>query len=203
MVKRGVLGGTFDPIHIGHLVLAREVKNRLKLDEVLFLPAGSPYLKKERNILPAEHRLAMVELAVKGEPSFKISDAELRRQGPTYTVDTIKQLAVGAAADDKLYFILGWDNLVDLPRWKEPQQLISICRLAAVPRVGYTLPDLGELDKAVPGLSERVSLLDKPQIDVSSSVIRERVAQGLAIEHLVAPTVARYIEENNLYQNEN
>lgn len=195
----GVLGGTFDPVHIGHLVLAEEVRARLGLAEVLFVPAGRPYLKEDTSISAAEHRLQMVRLAITDKSYFKLSTMEIERAGPSYTVDTIAELKSQLSDGDELFFILGWDNLEDLPQWREPRRLISICRLVAVPRVGYPLPDLNSLEKTVPGLSERVVMLDKPEIDISASVIRERVARGLSIEHLVPEAVEKYIGEQGLY----
>jgi nicotinate-nucleotide adenylyltransferase len=196
----GVLGGTFDPIHIGHLVVADEVTARLGLAEVLFVPAGQPWLKANNIILTAEHRVQMVRLAIAGKPYFKLSTLEVERSGPTYTVDTTKELKEKFGADDELFFILGWDNLEDLPRWHQPELLISMCRLVAVPRVGCPVPDLGSLEADIPGLSQRVIMLDKPEIDISASVIRDRVRQGLTISHLVPEAVERYIKENRLYR---
>ena len=195
----GVLGGTFDPIHVGHLALAEEVRDRLELAEVLFVPAGQPYLKASTPISAAEHRLQIVRLAIAGRSYFTLSTMEIERTGPTYTVDTIAELKSRLDDEDELYFILGWDTLDELPKWHEPGRLISLCRLVAVPRVGCPVPDLGSLDKAIPGLSGRVIMLDKPEIGISASVIRERVARGLSIKHLVPEAVAKYIREQGLY----
>lgn len=196
----GLLGGTFDPIHIGHLVVAEEARVRLELAEVLFVPAGQPYLKANTPILAAEHRLQMVRLAIAGKPYFRLSTMEIERAGPTYSVDTISELKGQLDDEDELYFILGWDNLEDLPKWHEPRRLIELCYLVAVPRVSYPIPDLSSLEKAVPGLSQRLVMLDKPEIDISASVIRERVARGLSIDHLVPKEVERYIREQRLYR---
>ena len=199
-MKIGILGGTFDPIHTGHLVVAEEARARLGLAEVLFVPAGRPWLKAEAAISAAGHRLEMVRLAIAGKPYLKLSTIELERTGPTYTVDTIRALRKELGNNDGPYFILGWDNLLDLPRWHRPSELISLCRLVAVPRVGCPVPDLGELEKEVPGLSSRVVMLDKPEIDISASVIRERVGRGLSIGRLVPAAVASYIKEHRLYK---
>jgi len=196
----GVLGGTFDPIHIGHLVVADEVTARLGLAEVLFVPAGQPWLKANTRISAAKHRVQMVRLAIAGKPYCKLSTMEIERSGPTYTVDTIKKLREKLGTDDELFFILGWENLEDLPRWHQPELLISMCRLVAVPRVGCPVPDLSSLEEVLPGLSQRVIMLDKPEIDISASVIRERVSQGLSIEHLVPEPVEKYIREQGLYR---
>lgn len=196
----GILGGTFDPVHIGHLAVADEATSWLGLAEVLFVPAGKPWLKADARILPAEHRLKMVKLAIGDKPRFKLSTIEVEREGPTYTVDTIIELRWQFGAGDELLFIIGWDNLADLPRWRQPERLISMCRLVAVPRVGCPMPDLDSLEAVIPGLSRRVIMLDKPEIDVSASVIRERVRQGLSINHLVPEAVEKYIKEHGLYR---
>lgn len=195
----GILGGTFDPIHMGHMVVADEVTARLGLAEVLFVPAGQPWFKAGNHISTAEHRLRMLRLAIANKPNFRLSTLEIERTGPTYTVDTIKELKKNLGAGDELFFVLGWDNLIDLPRWHQPELLISLCRLVAVPRVGCPVPDLESLDEAIPGLSKRVIMLDKPEIDISASVIRERVRLGLAISRLVPEAVEKYIKENKLY----
>jgi len=195
----GVLGGTFDPIHMGHLIIAEEARARLNLTETLFVPAGQPWLKANNLILPAEHRVEMVRLAIAGEPYFKLSTMEIERAGPSYTVDTIAELRGQLGAGDKLFFILGWDNLIQLPQWHEPSRLVRMCRLVPVPRVGYPSPDFNSLEAAVPGLSQSLIMLDTPQIEISSSEIRDRVARGLSIHQLVPEPVERYIREHRLY----
>ncbi len=195
----GVLGGTFDPIHRGHLILAEEVRAQLNLVEVLFVPAGQPWLKVDSSISHAEHRVKMVRLAIADKPYFKLSTIEIERLGPTYTVDTIAELKVQLGVGDELFFILGRDNLAELPRWQQPSRLISMCHLVAVPRRGYPLPDLKALEAIIPGLSQRVTLMDKPEIDISASAIRSRVARGLSIRHLVPEPVEEYIRQHKLY----
>lgn len=195
----GVLGGTFDPVHIGHLILAEEVRARLNLAEILFVPAGQPWLRVDSPISPAEHRVEMVRLAITDKPYFKLSTMEIERAGPTYTVDTVAELKARLEAGDELFFILGWDNLAELPRWRQPSRLITMCRLVAVPRPGYPLPDLKALEASIPGLSQRVMLIDKPEIDISASAIRDRVVQGLSIRRLVPEPVDEYIRQHKLY----
>jgi len=195
----GVLGGTFDPIHRGHLILAEEVRTGLNLAEVLFVPAGQPWLKVDSPISSAEHRIQMVRLAIADKPYFKLSAMEIERAGPTYTVDTIAQLKTQLKAGDELFFVLGWDNLAQLPQWRQSSRLITMCRLVAVPRPGYPLPDLKSLEAVVPGLSKKVILMNKPEIDISASVIRDRVARGLSIHHLVSEPVEEYIRRHRLY----
>jgi nicotinate-nucleotide adenylyltransferase len=198
-VNIGIIGGTFDPIHNGHILIAREVKARLKLAEVIFVPAGQPWMKSEKPITPAVHRLEMVRMAIAPYPYFKVSTMEVDRVGPTYTIDTILGIRAKLNAEDEVYFILGWDSLVQFPRWRDAPRLIKMCRLTAVPRPGYTLPDLNSLEAKIPGLSGRVVLLDKPEIDISATDIRQRVAQGLSINHLVPRVVAIYIRKHRLY----
>jgi len=195
----GVMGGTFDPIHNGHLIVAEEVRVRLDLAEILFVPAGLPWLKTDRAISAAEHRMQMVRLAVEDKPYFKLCAVEIERTGPSYTVDTIAELQSQFGAGAQLFFILGWDSLAELPQWREPSRLIKLCYLVAVPRPGYPLPDLKALEAVIPGLSQRVTLMAKPEIDISASVIRNRGAQGLSIHHLVPGPVERYIKEHKLY----
>ena len=195
----GVLGGTFDPIHIGHLILAEEVRARLNLAEILFVPAGQPWLKGGSPISPAEHRVEMVRLAIADKPYFKLSIMEIERAGPTYTVDTIAELKAQLGTEDELFFIMGWDNLAELPRWRQPSRLLTMCRLVAVPRPGYPLPDLKALEASIPGLSQRVTLMDKPEVDISASVIRDRVTQGLSIRRLVPESIDAYIRQHKIY----
>jgi len=195
----GVMGGTFDPIHKGHLIVAEEVRARLNLAEILFVPAGQPWLKANSPIAAAEHRIQMVRLAIADKPYCKLSTMEIERAGASYTVDTIAELQGQLGAGDELFFILGWENLAELPQWHEPSRLIKMCYLVAVPRPGYPPPDLDSLEADIPGLSDRVILLDTPKIDISASAIRNRVAHGLSISHLVPEPVERYIRQHKLY----
>ena len=201
-MKLGVLGGTFDPIHNGHLAVAEEVKDRLDLNEVLFVPAGQPWLKADTPVSPAEHRVAMVRLAIAGIAHYGTSTMEIERDGPSYTLDTLAEIWHRLGTGDDVYFIVGWDGLSQLPRWHAPERIIRLCRLVAVPRPGAARPDLAALEGSIPGLSERVILLDKPQVDISASEIRERVARSLSINGLVPPAVEVYIRECGLYLGE-
>lgn len=198
-MKTGILGGTFDPVHTGHMVVADVVKDELGLTEVVFVPAGEPWLKAGASVLSAKHRLNMVRLAIAGKSYFKASTMEIERKGPTYSVDTMAEMR-REINNDELFFIIGWDNLMELPRWHQPERLISLCRLVAVPRAGSPVPDLASIEATIPGISQRVIMLDKPQIDISASVIRERVRQGLSISHLAPEAVEKYIKEHGLYR---
>jgi len=195
----GVLGGTFDPVHNGHLIVAEEAITRLNLAEVIFVPAGQPWLKADIPILPAEHRLQMLRLALADKPQFNLSTMEIERAGPSYTVDTITELQGQLKAEDELFFILGWGSLVELPQWRDVPRLIQLCYFVAVPRPGVTRPNLKTLEASIPGVSQRVMLMDKPYIDISASDIRDRVARGLSVRHLVPEPVNRYIKEHGLY----
>lgn len=194
----GVLGGTFDPIHLGHLVVAEEVRRRLGLEEVWFVPTGQPWLKVDRGISSAEHRVKMVSLAIASNRYFKLSKIEIERPGPSYSVDTIAALRSQWRLAE-IFFILGRDALMDLPLWKEPGRLIELCQLVAVDRPGSSLPDLRSLELAIPHLASRVLFVEVPQLDISSSQVRDRVAQGLSIKYLVPEGVEEYIREEGLY----
>ena len=195
----GVLGGTFDPIHNAHIVVAEEARAALNLAEILFVPAGQPQLKENTPISAAAHRVEMVRLALADKPYFRLSTMEIERGGPSYTVDTIAELQAGFGAGNELFLILGWDSLAELPKWREPSRLIAMCRLVVAPRPGYSRPELNALETVIPGISQRVTIMDKPEIDISASDIRNRVAQGLSIRHLVPEPVNRYIKQHELY----
>ncbi len=195
----GVMGGTFDPIHNGHILVAEGARMRLNLTEVLFIPAGQPWLKVDRTITRARHRVEMVRLAIADKPYFKLSTMEVDRAGPTYTVDTLAELQSQLKPGDELFFIIGWDDLAQLPQWQKLSRLVQLCFIVVAPRPGYPPPDLKSLEITVPGLSQRVVIMDKPEIDISASEIRERVAGGLSISHLVPEQVSRYIKQHKLY----
>ena len=196
-MKLGILGGTFDPVHNGHLALAEHALSGLALDQVLFVPAGEPWRKSHRAITPAVHRLAMLRLAIEGNTAFGISDIELRRDGPTYTADTLEALA-GERLDDSFWFILGADALADLPNWREPERIVRHAVLAVAPREGGLTVDATTL--GVPGVADRIIRFDCPRIDVSSSAIRERLADRKEIGDMVPAAVRAYIEEHGLYR---
>jgi nicotinate-nucleotide adenylyltransferase len=195
----GVLGGTFDPIHNGHLIIAEEARKWLNLSGVIFVPAGQPWLKMDSLISTAEHRVNMVKLAIADKPHFELSTMEIERPGPSYTVDTLAELRDRLAEEDELFLILGWDNLAELPQWQEPSTLITQCHVVAVSRPDFPRPNLKKLEADFPGIAKRVMIMDKLMLDVSSSEIRDRVARGLSIHHLVPEAVNRYIKHYRLY----
>jgi len=193
----GVLGGTFDPIHTGHLIIAEEARTRLGLKEVLFVPAGQPWLKQGSDVTPANHRVEMARLAIADNPRFRLGVTEVERHGPSYTVETMMALREQFGSEASLFFILGRDTLADLPVWKEPAKLVQLCRLVVAPRLGSR--DLKHLKEAMPGLLDEIVQLDMPLIEISSSGIRERVRNGMSIRYLVPQRVERYINEHGIY----
>jgi nicotinate-nucleotide adenylyltransferase len=202
-MRLGILGGTFDPIHMGHLIIAQEAASRVALDAVLFIPTGQPWLKKGSRISPAHHRMEMVRLALECNPGFKVSAIEVERPGPSYTVDTLVALREGDAKGDSLFFILGMDSLETLHRWHQPQRLFELCTLVGVSRPEHRPPqadDLASLDRIRPGASGEVVVIDGPNIGISGAEIRRRVSQGLPITYWVPRAVERYIHEHHLYQ---
>ena len=198
-MKIGILGGTFHPPHNGHLAIAAEARTEVPLDRVVFVPAGQPYFKEAAAVLPSRHRMEMARLAVRGKPGLECSALEVERPGPTYTVDTLRQLSREMKGDE-LFFILSWSSLEELPGWREPSGIIELCRLVVVPRPGYQLPDLEALESRIPELSKRLVVMDKPRLYISASDIRRRAAQGLPIRHLVPEAVEEYIRIHRLYQ---
>jgi nicotinate-nucleotide adenylyltransferase len=198
-MKLGVLGGTFDPVHSGHLAIAGEALNKLSLDKVLFVPARHQPLKERDGIAPVENRLEMLSLAIKNFPQFELSTVETDSKGPNYTVDTLSRLQQ-QYSDAELYFILGWDSLEELPRWKQPQEIIKLCRIVALTRSTVPAPQVKKLDEIIPGLSQRLILLDMVPVDISSTDIRSRRRRGLSIRGMVPPQVEDYINTQGLYK---
>jgi len=201
-VNIGVLGGTFDPIHVGHLILAEEARIKLGLSKVLFVPAGQPWLKVDRVITPQNHRVEMVRRAITTNPYFELGTVEVERPGPSYTVDTMTMLQKELGAEANFFFILGHDTLADLWLWKEPRELVQICRLVVAPRLSSSLLDLNSLELAIPGVRDNIIQLDMPVVEISSSEIRRRLAQGLSIRYLVPDEVEKYIIEQKVYGQE-
>jgi nicotinate-nucleotide adenylyltransferase len=187
-------------VHNGHLAIAEEARCQLELDEVIIVPAGQPWMKSKRAITPRGHRIAMVQLAISRKPCYRLSTIEIDRRGPSYTVDTLEEFHRGYKDGAEFYFIMGWDSLPDLPRWKEPVRLIELAYLVALPRPGSPLPDLLAIEKQIPGLLTRVIIVEMPPLDISATDIRERVRQGLPINHMVPKEVEWYIREKGLYQ---
>jgi nicotinate-nucleotide adenylyltransferase len=201
-MKIGVLGGTFDPIHNGHLGIADAACREMGLARVLFVPARDSWLKGRRDVVLARDRVEMVKLAISGHPRYEISRVDLQRDGPSYTVDTLSDLRreLGPAAE--LYFILGMDAMEGLPDWREPERIVQMCRLVVAKRPGVDIIDLKALEARLPGISGRVVVIDNDLYDINSTGIRHCVAAGRSISGLVPDAVARYIRENGLYVKE-
>ena len=196
-MRIGVFGGTFDPIHMGHLIVAEDARAALELDKVLFIPAGQPWFKSYRQITEARHRLAMVQLAVKDNPHFDVTDIEVRRSGPSYTVDTLAELRE-EHSNAELIVILGLDALREIDRWHQPSRVFQMASVAGMARPGATL-DPSVLHAAIPGASSRMRLLDSALIDISGTDIRRRASAGQSIRYRVPVEVERYIYDNGLY----
>jgi nicotinate-nucleotide adenylyltransferase len=194
----GVFGGTFDPPHYGHLVIAEEARARLGLRRVIFLPAGQPPHKPERVISPVAHRLAMVLLAIAGNPGFRLSRLDVDRPGPSFTADLLEllQTELGPTAD--LHFIVGMDSLGDFLTWHEPVRVLRAARLVAATRPGYAC-DLSEMEDVIPGAASRITLLEAPALEISSTELQARVRAGLPIRYQAPEAVARYIRRHGLY----
>jgi nicotinate-nucleotide adenylyltransferase len=200
-MRVGVLGGTFDPPHLGHLILAQEAVQTLGLSEVLFVPTGEPWRKAGRELSPRDHRLAMVRLAVGDNPQLAVSTAEVDRPGPSYSAETLAELREQFGSETELFFIMGADSLTDFPHWHEPHRILELARLAVAERV--PLDDAG-LQEGIPeelaeALRERVVWVPMPLVAISASAVRERVRRGLSIRYWVSPAVEEYIHDHGLY----
>ncbi len=198
MARIGVLGGTFDPPHNGHIQIAQEALTQLKLDQVLFAPTRQPPHKINNHITPIEHRLEMVRLAIADHPGFALSRIDVDRAGATFTVDTMRLLRAQLGATVELFFIMGMDSLASILTWRAPKQLIQLCRLAVFDRPGFSV-DMSELERRLPGLRQRVIFLSAPKLDIAASDLQQRVREGQSIADLVPPQVAEYIKTHRLY----
>jgi nicotinate-nucleotide adenylyltransferase len=190
------MGGTFDPVHVGHLAIAEEARDTLGLDRILFVPAGTPPHKPASEVTATHHRVAMVALAIEDNPAFELSRIEVDRPGPSYTVDTVEQLA----EDADVTLILSAETFRELPTWHEPERLFLAAFVAVVPREGYPAPDPGWLSATFPDRQDRVRYLEGPRLGLSSTDLRARVAAGRSIRYLVPPAVEAYIASNDLYR---
>lgn len=192
--RLGVMGGTFDPIHHGHLVAASEVAALFHLDEVIFVPTGQPWQKSHKQVSPAEDRYLMTVIATASNPQFSVSRSDIDRKGPTYTIDTLRDLrAVHGDAD--LFFITGADALSQILTWRDADELFSLSHFIGVTRPGHVLTDAGLPEGGV-------SLVEVPALAISSTDCRERVAQGDPVWYLVPDGVVRYIDKRQLYRGE-
>lgn len=199
-MKIGIMGGTFDPVHIGHLIVAEQVRSSLELDKVIFIPAGEPWMKADRKITASQHRVEMVRLAIASNPFFELSTIEIEHPGWTYTVDTLEQLSKDLDNGTRLFLLIGWDGLKNMPQWKAPYRISIIATLVTFPRPGVPEPDISILEESMPALSERMVKLNWPYIGISSTDIRERLSIGKSVRYLVPPEVDSYIADQGLYR---
>lgn len=193
--RLGVMGGTFDPIHYGHLVTAEEALVQLALDEVIFVPTGQPWMKEQRDVSPAEDRYLMTVIATASNPRFSVSRIEIDREGPTYTVDTLRALAA-QNPDAELYFITGADAMLEIFDWKDPDEVLSHAHFIMATRPGY---DLARFEATASTGHPNVTVMNIPALAISSTDVRERVREGRPIRYLVPEGVKSFIEKAGLY----
>lgn len=194
----GIFGGTFDPIHVGHLILAEEAWRRLGLDRVYLVPAGDPPHKRDRRLTSVEHRVRMAELATDDVDHIRVSRIDADRPGPHYTSDMVRLVRQRVPAGTDVYYLMGMDSLRDLPTWHEADWLVRNCRLVALSRHDVEM-DWDRLEAALPGVREQVIILDMPELEISSHVIQARVRDGLPIRYQVLREVDAYIRAYGLY----
>ena len=199
MPRVGILGGTFNPPHLGHLICAQEALVQLELDRVLLMPVFAPPHKRLEGDPGVEHRVAMCEAAVAGDPRFQVSLVEVQRGGPSYTVDTLNVLHA-RAPDDELTWIMGGDMAYALPAWRKPETVLELASLGVAERDGLRRHDILERIADLPGAAERVRFFDMPRIDLSSSLLRRRVAEGRPVRYLVPDAVRAHIDREGLYR---
>jgi nicotinate-nucleotide adenylyltransferase len=200
-----MLGGTFDPIHTGHLAIAEAAREQLGVERVLFVTAARPTHRAGGAVASADDRHAMVELAIAGNPAFEASRLELDRPGPTYTADTVEALAAtpAAAGATAVTLVLSAETLRDLPGWHQPERILDACRIAVVPREGYPAPDGGWtawVAANLAGREDRIRILEGPSLAISGTELRARAAAGRSLRYLVPDAVARYIDDHRLYR---
>ena len=199
-MKLGIFGGTFDPIHNGHLTVAEHVRTSINLARVLFIPAGQPWFKEGQTVADSKHRLEMTRLAITDNPHFAVSDMEIRRDGPTYTIDTLAALRKEVGVVDEFYFILGVDALNELHRWCRPCDVLDIATVVGVARPRAGGVDWGALESIRDGASDEVVIVDGPRVDISAADVRRRMAKGLSVQGMVPHTVEDYARRHGLYE---
>ena len=199
MARIGLLGGTFNPPHVGHMLCAQAALEGLGLDRVLLLPVHTPPHKRLEEEPGVEHRLELCRLAAAGVEGIEVSSLEADRPGPSFTIDTLRALHERAHSEDDLTFIVGADQAAGLPGWREPEAILELAELGVADREGMREADVIERLSALPGAAERVRFFPMPRIDVSSSLIRRRAAEGRPVRWLVPDAVAAYISEHGLY----
>jgi nicotinate-nucleotide adenylyltransferase len=195
----GLFGGTFDPPHLGHLILASEAYSQLSLGRLLWVLNPDPPHKQQQVITSVEHRLAMVQLSIQDNPTFELSRIELDRPGPHYTLDTVKSIA-HQYPDADITPIIGGDSLRDLPKWHRPKELVQACHWIGVMRRPGEQENFSVLEDELPGISLKVHYVDAPLLEIASREIRTRIASGRPFRYYLHPAVYEYIENNHLYQ---
>ena len=198
-VRLGIFGGTFDPPHLGHLILAAEAQAQLKLEKVLFVLTANPPHKRGNQFAPVADRIAMVESAIKGQSIFELSRVDIDRPGPHYTLDTMKILRK-ENPDTTLVYLIGGDSLRDLPEWDRPREFIAACSAIGVMRRPRTRIDLDDLEKTLPGLSAKLEFVDAPLLEISSSEIRERIRDGGHYRFYLPGALYEIIRQRGLYK---
>jgi len=198
VLRLGVFGGTFDPIHVGHLIIAEEARARVGLDRVLFVPTLIPPHKSQRPLATSEDRYRMVQVAIEDNPGFAVSNIELNRHGPSFTVDTLHTIRAEYGPEVELYFVMGTDSLYGLKTWHRRQEILRLARIIAVTRPGFDV-DWSALEAQMPGISRVTELLETTCLGVSSTDIRARLRRGFPIRYQVPATVEAYIREHHLY----
>ena len=198
-MKIGIMGGTFDPIHLGHLATAEAVRESFTLDEILFIPAARPPHKRGRNVTDEKHRLAMTILATRSNKFFKVSDMELKRTGLSYTLDTMNELYKTFGNSTELFFIIGADSLADLSKWHEARELVEKCHFIATTRQGVDV-DFSAVENYFGAIAkEHIHRVTTPGLEISSTDIREKIRRGRSIKYLVPEAVEEYILKEELY----
>lgn len=198
-MRIGIFGGTFDPIHNGHLDVAEYVRTEMSLDQVIFVPAGRPWFKEGQTVTDATHRLEMTRLAVTDNPHFAVSDMEVRRDGLTYTVDTLTELRGDMGQGAEFYLILGIDALNEIHRWRKPCDVLDLATIVGVTRPGAETVDRATLDSIREGASDEVVIVDGPRIDISAADIRRRMSAGLSVRGIIPQAVEDYAKRHVLY----
>jgi nicotinate-nucleotide adenylyltransferase len=219
-MKLGILGGSFNPVHNGHLAIARQTREALGLDQILFIPTGQPPHKHNGSLAPAQDRYEMVRLAIASDPTLAISDVEIRRPGKSYSIDTVRLLQREYGAQTQLLFLIGLDAFLDFPSWRDPLALLELCSFVVLSRPGLSFrslstvallppipfPSLADLDAGrisrieAPLGTQRLTCLKLPPSPISASDIRARIRQGLPVANLLPPSVESYILQHHLYQ---
>jgi nicotinate-nucleotide adenylyltransferase len=195
--RLGVMGGTFDPIHHGHLVTAEEALWQFRLDAVVFVPTGQPWMKEERKVTSAEHRFLMTVIATSSNPRFTVSRVDIEREGPTYTRDTLQAIQDEYGEEPALFFVTGADAVLEIFQWKDPQEILEVAHVIAATRPGY---DIARFEAEAPTSHPNISVMDVPALAISSTDIRRRVQEGSSIRYLVPEAVHTYIDKWELYR---